>query len=106
MRIEQDLSASGRLPHGYVAEKSSPGASASGPEGTEEVSNFFTKIYVLQRSHCGIYEMLCCSPKTLPKILKPARHYSRSGEPGRQFGDLNAQRFMNHFPNIDKIASR
>ncbi|MFO8163593.1 MAG: hypothetical protein R6T98_03565 [Desulfatiglandales bacterium] len=27
MRIEQNLSASGRLPHGYVAEKTSPGSS-------------------------------------------------------------------------------
>jgi len=25
-----------KLPHGYVSEKTSPGASASGPEGTEK----------------------------------------------------------------------
>ncbi|MGM0383635.1 MAG: hypothetical protein ACQEQO_09125 [Thermodesulfobacteriota bacterium] len=30
------LEVTGGLPHGYVAEKTSPRASASGPEGTEK----------------------------------------------------------------------
>ncbi len=55
-----------KLPHGYGAEKTSPGAPVSGPirpgrdsapegrtsvpEGTEEVSAFFRKILFLQSS--------------------------------------------------------
>jgi len=39
MRIEQNLSASGGLPHGYVAEKTNPGASSSGPEGLRPGEN-------------------------------------------------------------------
>jgi hypothetical protein len=46
----QNLSASGGLPHGYVAEKTSPGASASGPEGTEKKPIVFRSIGVMQRS--------------------------------------------------------
>ncbi|MGM0382327.1 MAG: hypothetical protein ACQEQO_02355 [Thermodesulfobacteriota bacterium] len=42
MRREQNLS-SGGLTHGYIAEKTSPGALASGPEGTEETSTLLGK---------------------------------------------------------------
>ncbi|MGM0384288.1 MAG: hypothetical protein ACQEQO_12475 [Thermodesulfobacteriota bacterium] len=34
----------GKTLHGYIAEKTNPGALASGPEGTEEVSTLFRKI--------------------------------------------------------------
>jgi len=36
-----------KLPHGYVAEKTSPGASASGPEGTEKKLIVFRSIGVM-----------------------------------------------------------
>jgi len=50
MRSEQNLSASGGLPHGYVAEKTSTGASASGPEGTEKKPIVFRSRGVMQSS--------------------------------------------------------
>jgi len=55
-----------------------------------------------QDAHFGIHQMLRYIPKTWPNGIKPACHLpamlrnarqagrSRSGEAGRQFGDLNA----------------
>jgi hypothetical protein len=39
-----------KLPHGYVAEKTNPGASASGGEGTEKKPIVFRLIGFMQRS--------------------------------------------------------
>jgi len=39
-------------------------------------------------------------------FLKPARHREASAEADGQFGDFNAQHFMNHFPKVVKIARK
>jgi len=49
MRSGQNLSASGGLPHGHVAEKTNPGASAYAPEGTEKKPIVFRSRGVMQR---------------------------------------------------------
>ena len=42
----------------------------------------------------------------LQKVLTPARHREASGEADGQFGDFNAQHFMNCFPKVAKIARK
>jgi len=39
-------------------------------------------------------------------LLKPARHREASAEADGQFGDFNAQHFMNLFPKVAKIARK